>query len=291
MKTRNLLLALGCAAAFTACTNNDEPAVAPAMRTVTMSVEVEEPASTRVVYEANSDETLFKFSWEENDWLRVFYKDSEGTETHTDFKIDAETINGKQASFTGELPTGVTKVTIVYSSDNYRNDNGIGFGSISDMDVNTATALGQITKLYAVNQTVTEDGKLPDVKLKHAAAYVLLKAGLQVADQIYGEGYGYYINSPFIQRLIFSSEGLEKKSDSGYQCLSTSLSEGKLTKDCVFSFYVPEGGATYSIPFCILDEGISVATVDQTSHAFMPGMIYEVKANNTTWVAVKKLSE
>ena len=42
MKTRNLLLALGCAAALTACTENDEPNVAPAPATkvVTLSVDV-----------------------------------------------------------------------------------------------------------------------------------------------------------------------------------------------------------------------------------------------------------
>ncbi len=211
MKTRNILLAFGCAVGLTACTSNDEPAVAPAMRTVTMNVDVDEPADTRVEYTV--DGTTYKFAWSGTEKLRVFYND--GEEKYTDFEIDANSIDGKKADFTGSLPTGVTSVTISYDpSFNYvgedKNAIIIGtrtFGTLaaeSDM-------LASVTYLYAENVPVTKEGELPDVKLKHAVAYLLLDKGLQVAndEQTYpkDDGEVCYIrfSSPGYQNLQFSS--------------------------------------------------------------------------------------
>ena len=76
MKTKNLLLALCCIATLTACSNNDELIVPPTMRTVTLSVEVAEPADTRVAYTANEDGTIYKFAWSGGEKLRVLDRKS-----------------------------------------------------------------------------------------------------------------------------------------------------------------------------------------------------------------------
>lgn len=292
MKTRNLLLALGCTAMLTACTNNDEPAVAPAMRTVTLSVEVAEPADTRVEY--TEEGTTYKFAWSAWDELRVFYND--GTdETYTDFTIDE--INGKQATFTGTLPASLTKVTIGYSARGFVSS-GNKATIVGTDDADVLTALARNTYLYAENVSVTggEGVTLPNVQLQHAAAYLLLKAGLQVVDGSVDQDYNFVIpeyTEPWYD-LAFSSEGIEKTRKINIVDLHSYVDSdtGKLTKDVLVPFYVAAGGETLSLPFTILnsdyDAGIGGAT--QPAHLYKPGVIYEVAADDTNWVAAK-LSE
>ena len=293
MKTRNILLAFGCAVALTACTSNDEPAVAPAMRTVTMSVDVDEPADTRVAYTV--DGTTYKFAWSGGEKLRVFYKDASNAETYADFAI--ETYSGKKATFKGLLPEGVTNVTISYDPNfNYvgENENAImigtrTFGTLaaeSDM-------LASVTYLYAENVPVTKEGELPDVKLKHAVAYLLLDRGLQVTNnnQTYpnDDGEVCYINfsSSGYQYLQFSST--EMTFDiSGIDCM-VDVKEGKLTNYALVPLSLKEE-RTESLNFRFLKGKSPIwdyaNTVQQASHTFKPGVIYEVSAD-TTW----KISE
>ena len=72
MKTRFLLPALAFAAVFAACSKENTPAEAPAMREVTLSVEVNEPAGTRVGYTENGD--AYRFTWTSTDKLLVFLR-------------------------------------------------------------------------------------------------------------------------------------------------------------------------------------------------------------------------
>ena len=175
MKTRNLLLALGCAVAFTACTNDNEPVVAPAMRTVTLSVEVAEPADTRVAYTPNED--VYKFAWTSTDKLLVIYYDEKqvGFTGKSEFSIGEIAANGKQATFTGSLPTEVDEVLIVYSSRSI-DDEGygefeVGFpGTAVTNDDSVASALAENTFLYAFAD-VESSGELPNVKLQHASGW------------------------------------------------------------------------------------------------------------------------
>ena len=143
MKTRFPLLALAFAAAFTSCTKENAPAEAPAMREVTLSVEVAEPAGTRVGYTANED--TYKFAWTSTDKLLVLYYDesADGLTGQAVFTIDQ--LNGKQATFSGSLPATVEDVLIVYSSKDI-DDPGYGLGyfdvsfygtTITDDDVTT----------------------------------------------------------------------------------------------------------------------------------------------------------
>lgn len=289
MKTRNILLAFGCAVALTACTSNDEPAVAPAMRTVTMSVDVDEPADTRVAYTV--DGTTYKFAWSGTEKLRVFYND--GEEKYTDFEIDATSINGKKADFTGTLPTGVTSVTISYAPTSLfaGNNSALLEGTSKGFD-DLKVALAERTFLYAEAVAVTEDGKLPDVKLKHAVAYLLLKSGLQVTDSDVtltseSEETGFMIFSgPGYQYIDFTSTGMSFDYDnSGVVCHIVYVEDGKLSHDILIPLSLKEEDS-YTLN-CRFGKGKSPnwtygTTVEQASHTFKPGVIYEVSAD-TTW--------
>ena len=292
MKTRNLLLALGCAAAFTACTNNDEPAVAPAMRTVTLSVEVAEPADTRVAY--TEDGTTYKFAWAEGDKLRMFYKNSSDEEKYADFTVDATTISGGKADFTGTLPDDINgTVTIGYrSANNFAGENGnlvnVSGNSISDSSP-LVTGLAGSTALYAEGVEVT-GGTLPNVKLQHAYAYLLLKEGLLVTDATKTVGSSddemlLYIGGS--QRLLFSSTGMETSSYSNpAQTRFVYVTSGKLTHDYLVPINVgKEGGNAIELNTYAYQSSTKSTAVTQPAHAYVPGKIYEVAAENTNWKA------
>lgn len=289
MKTRNILLAFGCAVALTACTSNDEPAVAPAMRTVTMSVDVDEPADTRVEY--TEDGTTYKFAWSGGEKLRVFYKDASNAEKYADFVID--TYSGKKATFKGELPTGVSSVTISYDPNfNYvgeqKNSVIIGTRTFGTLEA-VSPLLPSVTYLYAENVPVTKEGELPDVKLKHAVTYLLLDEGLQVTDAdltIPSDGItvGYIsVSSPGCEYLEFSSTGMTL--DSYWIECSVKVQNGKLTEYALIPLTLKE--ETTEELSCYFLKGTNPewtygTTVEQASHTFKPGVIYEVSAD-TQW--------
>lgn len=283
MKTTNLLLALGCAAAFTACTVNDEPAVAPAMRTVTLSVEVAEPADTRVAYSTEDGET-YKFAWSEGDKLCVFYEGGENP--YEEFAIDKNSIKGKQATFTGSLPENVDNVFIVYSSQNltywYEDQFYVHFpGTEITSETSVANALAQNTLLYAYAE-VESAGSLPDVKLQHGLAYLLLKSGLKVIS-------GYVINSfemwterseaniylDHIENDYSASERIKVDSD------------GKLTSDYLIPLVFTE---TTDEELYFEEDDLefsgTLGDVVQPLFTYKPGVIYEVAADNDKWSAI-----
>ena len=296
MKTRNLLVALGCAAALTACTNNDEPAVAPAMRTVTLSVEVEEPAGTRVAY--SEEGNTYKFAWSEGDKLRVFYND--GEEKYADFEIVASSIDGNKADFTctnTEFANFTGNVTIGYCDNNY----------FKGTDGNVATCAGDAitesfpltvqlaaqTVLFADNVAVS-NGTLPSVKLKHAYAYLLLKNGLQVTDDTATVGssdnelmlninIGKGSNS---LSLKYTSEGMNPKINSSItQIRSVYVTNGKLTRDYLVPIYVEKEGGTLELETFTYSNNSKGNVVTQKSRSYTPGVIYEVAASGSGWVS------
>ena len=294
MKTRNLLLALGCAAAFTACTNNDEPAVAPAMRTVTLSVEVAEPADTRVAY--TEDGTTYKFAWAEGDKLRMFYKNSSDEEKYADFTVDATTISGGKADFTGTLPDDINgTVTIGYRFENNfvgENENKVDLNGYQINDSYPLVKnLAIRTVLYAEGVEVT-GGTLPNVKLQHAYAYLLLKEGLLVtnSNKTVTSSDGemlLYIGGE--ARLVFSSTGVKTESDPA-QTRYVEVTNGKLTYDYLEPIYVgKEGGDAIELntyAYQKIDGTYTKSTaVTQPAHAYVPGKIYEVAADNAKWKA------
>lgn len=292
MKTRNLLLALGCAAMLTACTNNDEPAMAPAIRTVTLSVEVAEPADTRVAY--TEEGTTYKFAWSDTDKLRVFYKEGE-TEKYADFVIYSYV--GNKAifrNFDGTFPADYTgTVTIGYCRENSfagSNRNNVNaLGSQITAEWPLTTELAAKTVLYAENVAVT-DGQLPDnVKLNHAYAYLLLKEGLLVtnSDKTVGSSDSeMYLYIGGDGRLSFSSTGVETVPFSDpTQTRFVYVTDGKLTLDYLVPINVgKEGGDDIDLNTYFSHNGTKSTAETQPAHAYVPGKIYEVAAGNTNWV-------
>ena len=293
MKTRNLLLALGCAAAFTACTNNDEPAVAPAMRTVTLSVEVAEPADTRVEY-STDDEKTYKFKWSGTDKLRVFYND--GEEKYADF-VNKSYVGNKAifenqdgtfpADFTGTVTIGYCSAN-KFAGANWNNVNVTGAGISSELPL--TETLSASTALYAENVAVT-GGQLPDnVKLHHAYAYLLLKKGLLVTNTdktVTSSDSEMFLYIGGEARLVFSSTGVETEPYSfPAQTREVYVTDGKLARDYLVPIYVgKEGGDAIELNTYAYHSDTKSTAVTQPAHAYVPGKIYEVAADNANWKA------
>ena len=295
MKTRNLLLALGCAAAFTACTNNDEPAVAPApaKHVVTLSVDVNEPADTRAAY--SEEGSTYKFAWSDGDMIVVFYNDG-SDEVYADFTID--TFDGKKATFTSEdFPDDfIGPVTIVYAGGKFYYEDLDGNGMNNDLKLtgyygqttNVAADLAARTLLYAEAE-VTEPGVLPDVKLNHMFSYLLLKTGLQVtqADLTVGADdtellFDFWIPSD----VSFDSKGYNN-SDAASIFGNIEVSDGKLTHDCLVPVFVGTESLTEGLNLSAYLSGYGRQYVtSQPSFTYEPGVIYEVKADKG-WLPVE----
>ena len=291
MKTRNLLLALGCAAAFTACTNNDEPAVAPAMRTVTLSVEVAEPADTRVAY--TEDGTTYKVAWAEGDKLRMFYKN--GTEEKQSI-FEIKSFSGKQAEFQGDLPADFNgTVNVAYSSTWNVNVSNDGSSDIDVTDYGYTSLEEELkghTYLYAENVTIT-NGQLPNVKLNHAVAYLILKEGLQVTDaditiqEKRKAALDFY--APFWGYAACSSSEVMVKFNGWTVGPYVYVKDGKLTHNILVPLLIKEETeVTPTIDFTMKDSSGSWqhgSKVEQSAFKkkFKPGVIYEMKTTDN-WV-------
>lgn len=301
MKTRNLLLALGCTAALTACTNNDElnTAIAPEanMRTVTLSVDVNEPADTRVKY--TNEEGTYKFAWLAGDKLNVYYND--GTEEKVaEFIIDPTSIDGKKADFTGELPGSFTgDVTIAHAGVDFIFNSSNKYLILSGFDGQTENFESDLAfrSLLVATAEVTEASVLPNVKLNHALSYLRLKTNLQVTQddlQISGAE-----DDP---ELLFVFENIPycvKFSSTGYQVVETGpaiadifVTDGQLDRDCLVPIFV--GSEAVSQPLqmkgrLVYGEGdfiVESEVVSQPEFTYEPGKIYVVEASNENWLPV-----
>lgn len=301
MKTRDLLLALGCTAAFTACTNNDElnTAIAPEanMRTVTLSVDVNEPADTRVKY--TNEEGTYKFAWLAGDKLNVYYND--GTEEKVaEFIIDPTSIDGKKADFTGELPGSFTgDVTIAHAGVDFifnSSNKNLILSGFNGQTENFESDLAFRSLLVATAE-VTEASVLPNVKLNHALSYLRLKTNLQVTQddlQISGAE-----DDPELRFEFDNIPYCVKFSSTGYQVVETGpaivgifVTDGQLDRDCLVPIFV--GSEAVSQPLqmkgrLVYGEGdfiVESEVVSQPEFTYEPGKIYVVEASNENWLPV-----
>lgn len=282
------MLALAFAAAFTSCTKENAPAEAPAMREVTLSVEVAEPAGTRVGYTANED--TYKFAWTSTDKLLVFYYDesADGLTGQAVFTIDQ--LNGKQATFSGSLPATVEDVLIVYSSKDI-DDPGFGLGyfdvsfygtTVTDDD-SVTNALTENTFLYAF-AAIENGGALPNVKLQHGLAYLLLEKGLKMLNNetdysISALNLTTYNSCIFFDSNTIWSDSLE---DGGFAMKFND--NGCLTSDYLIPFH-PESTA-FRLCFSFEEDDV-YGVVFQQSYTYKPGVIYKVAADNEKWVPIE----
>lgn len=291
MKIRSLFQALAFVAVIAACTKENAPAEAPAMRKVTLSVEVNEPAGTRVGYTENGD--AYRFTWTSTDKLLVLYPDdsAEGLTGLAEFLIDEIEADGKHATFTGALPEIAGKVLIVYSSRSIVDD-GCGLyevpfpGTTVTNDAPVADALAQNTFLYAYAE-VGSSGNLPNVKLEHCLSYLLLKKGLKVLDNQTEYTLGSFnIYTPYscitFELGIISSDypvdGFEIKGVNANGCL---------TNDYLIPFMPEPTAFSLSIELDDIDDTVLVEAANQPSRTYQPGIIYEVAADNEKWAPIK----
>ena len=292
------MLALAFAAAFTTCTKENAPAEAPEMREVTLSVEVAEPADTRVAYTENDAQTAYQFKWVETDALYVYYND--GTkETAVRFSIDRDSISedGKKADFVGVLPNGFTGVvTMVYGGNEAmfkRLGEAVVYDGVTLTDLYGQTScveedLAARTFLYA--KAKVTDGILPNVKLQHMISYLLLKAGLQVTQ----EGLTLDKQNPSELRFQFSTPSLVKFTSSSYEILETKaeinkiyIDNGKLVEDCLVPIFVGPQGLKTKLPMTgyltSMSESNAATITEQTEYTYQPGKMYVVQKDNEKW--------
>lgn len=181
MKATRIFWALGCVAALSACTGNDEPQVAQQeTRTVTFSLNVEQ-AATRAEYSDNG--TAYQFSWTDGDALSVVYEE-DGEVKNAKFTVS--NASGGSADITGELPATVTTVGVYYpyieKSSIAGGQSGYYFSDSDNGDFVNQSGLGNLGAygcLGAVGVTVT-DGALPaTVKMQHLTSFLHFPAGYQ----------------------------------------------------------------------------------------------------------------
>lgn len=285
MKTRILLPALAIAAAFAACTKENVPAEAPAFREVTLRVEAAAPAGTRASYTENGD--VYQFAWSEDDILYVIYADdnAEYGSAMVEFSIN-EIVSAKKATFSGTIPADVTDVLVVYSSEpvvplyEYYDANFTG-GAITP--TNTLAKRLEANTFLSARTTVDSDGNLSDVKLQHGLAYLLLKEGLRLMEnntEYDLSGFCIWVDA---NDVTFDLDGFQGTDGSDLNMfLSTTFDEdGYLTRDFLVPIYVGTE-IERSLDFMVTCDEIW-GMVDQPSHVYQGGVIYEVAANNTNW--------
>ena len=238
MKTRNLLLGMACMAAFTACSNNEEP-VMPAAQTRAVTINVGTGADTRSALAV--DGVSLKRTWASTDKLSILFLDEDYTVVLENFnlKSGAGTTSAVFEKSDSKLPaTGTTNVLvwvepwdIDYVSFDCSVQNGTlsgsyGQGSLSSND-------------WLTTETTVTDGEFPaSVSLESKSIFLKIPAGTQLIKNATGEQ-AYLItvyNDNIVSRYNFdiSDEGFNYNLGTGgyVNIRHPALKDGKLVDDC-----------------------------------------------------------
>ena len=142
--------------------------------------------------------------------------------------------------------------------------------------------LAQNTFLYA-RATVDDSGDLPEVKLQHALAHLLLKAGLKVVD--FSDGFESATFLVDCNLLTFNLSGIQGSGGDVPIDLDVDYT-GHLNLDLLLPIYAgPEKDYQHALSITVCSE--YPRSVQQPSHAYQGGVIYEVAADNSRWRAVR----
>ncbi len=187
MKTRNLLLGMACMAAFTACSNNEEP-VAPAAQTRTVTINVNTGADTRTNLAV--DGTGLKRTWASTDQLSIYFKDADGNKTLELFQLKsgAGTTSAVFEKSDSKLPaTGTTKVLVWVDPENR---NGRAF----DISVQDGTLddyrYGLVNNDWLTTETTVTDGEFPaSLSLESKSIFLKIPAGTKLINDVTGDQY------------------------------------------------------------------------------------------------------
>ncbi|MFR9548799.1 MAG: DUF5121 domain-containing protein [Rikenellaceae bacterium] len=150
-------------------TSNDN-----ATQQLTVNVAVESP-ETRV--DVSEDGTSWVVAWNAEDILGGWATDSATSEA-TQFSIDASSMSGDNASFTGEIPTGVTTMRMLHpysASQSMDSSNNISL-SLAEQSVSADFShLGANTYMLSDEFTVdAAENSASEIKMKHVGAAIEL---------------------------------------------------------------------------------------------------------------------
>lgn len=285
MKTRNLLLGMACMAAFTACSNNEEP-VMPAAQTRVVTINVGTGADTRSALVVDGDG--LKRTWDSADILSIAFKDAKGTTTVEQFELKsgAGTTSAVFEKSDSKLPaTGTTKVLV-----------WVGDGSIDffyyDISVQNGTLKSKDYDWLTTETTVT-DGEFPaSVNLESKSIFLKIPKDTKLVNHVTGEEvYKMTVfNGNIVKRYDFEigAEGFIYDTVSGNININNlALKDGKLVDDCYIALMAKGDITSLTIKLDKDGTGSSAATDNEiTVREFKTplefGHIYNIQQSDLT---------
>ena len=287
MKTRNLLLGMACMAAFTACSNNEEPVV-PAEQTRTVTINVGIGADTRSALTV--DGNGLKRTWDSADILTVAFKDAKGTSTYEQFELKsgAGTTSAVFEKSDSKLPaTGTTKVLLWVGE-------GSSYYPCFDCSAQNGTIKSNGFDWLTTETTVT-DGEFPaSVSLESKSIFLKIPAGTKLINNVTGEqNYKMSVlNDNIVVRydLRVNTDGFayESQSSDGHVNITyAALNNGVLVNDCYIAFMTKGDITSLTIKLDKDGTGSSPATDNEiTVREFKTplefGHIYNIQQSDLT---------
>lgn len=237
MKTRNLLLGMACMAAFTACSNNEEP-VMPVAQTRTVTINVSTGADTRTSLVADGEG--LKRTFASTDKLSILFKDADDNEVLEifDLKSIAGTTSAVFEKSDSKLPaTGTTKVLVWVDPEN-RIDKCFDI-SVQDGSLDNYSN-GLVNNDWLTTETTVTDGEFPALSLESKSIFLKIPAETKLVNNVTGEQ-NYLMtvyNDNMVGRYGFSTDDdgfVYIASDSYVNIRYAALKDGALVKDCYIS--------------------------------------------------------
>jgi hypothetical protein len=284
MKTRNLLLGMACMAAFTACSNNEEP-VMPAEQTRTVTIKVGIGADTRT--DLAVDGVGLKRTWDSEDRLNVAFKDAKGELVVEQFNM---TSGGGTTSATfeksdSELPTSGTTKVLVWVSD--REDAAV------DISVQNGGFYDLSTKEWLMKETTVTDGEFSaSVTLESQTIFLKIPAGTKLVNNYTGDKNVKIsvMNEYLVDRYDITIDETGFGYDTPSSCIGTieckhpATKNGELVNDCYIALMANGNITSLKIKVAGQNGGITEKVImDKTfSSALEFGHIYNIKQSDLT---------
>ena len=288
MKTRNLLLGMACMAAFTACSNNEEPVV-PAAKTRAVTINVSTGADTRTVLAV--DGVGLKRTWASTDKLALLFLDADNNKVFEEFdlKSGASTTSATFEKSDSQLPaSGVTKVLVWVDPENRSDacfDISTQDGSLDNYDY------GLRNNDWLVTETTVTDGAFPsDLTLESKSIFLKIPAGTKLVNYVTGDHNVeiYVYNDNIVRRYNFSinTDGnfnYVKATSGDVYAKSVALKDGALVNDCYIAMLAEDNITSLSLKVVEEDESFTeeiAVRVLKSSLQF--GHIYNITQDDLT---------
>lgn len=260
MKTRNLLLGMACMAAFTACSNNDEPVI-PAVQTRAVTINVSTGADTRTALTV--DGNGLKRTWAASDKLSIYFMGADNTEVLEvfDLKSGAGTTSAVFEKSDSQLPaTGTVKVLVWVQTDNVERNSF----DIAIQDGTLDGGNGLTNNDWLVKETTVTDGVFSDLTLESKCIFLKIPAGTKLVNDVTGNHNVeiYVYNDNIVRRYDFSIDGDgnftydSTRNDKYVQAgekgrkIWVALKDGALVKDCYIAMMAKDDITSLKLKVC-----------------------------------------